>query len=729
MSTSASGWGSWLAGPQAVHTIQLGLAAIAGTVALAYLLAPMPSSNPQNASSKSSTRKSRKRSSSPRSGSSKSPNKEKVKAESDKTIKPHELQAEETSRSLPSSGDPKPTAALPKQAHEQPSGDPNVTAEPPREEQKRPGNVAFYPVDEHDVQNMHLYLSAYMEALHYSRFSELKESLPAVVQGSQPSGEEEEAIVASVIKSGIPCEEAYHAVTVSELKEVTKVADDVIAEPAKARQLVSGDSAVNLENTPSTDTVVMVALPQQEQELLGSLALYSVDEHDVQNMHLYRSAHIDALHFSRFSELFPARVQEPEVDVKEEPSHVEEEQRIVASVVTFDIPRESCRENNESEAKELAEVADKIVGDGDKGHQLVSGDSVINVDEAPSSPSGTTCCGSSEFSDSSSGSPVAKAVFNPNAPAFVPTQSDFPIPVLNPAASEFVPNWTPEPSLNIQAPEFVPIRESTYEEVAAMQAEEWAMMEHSAPIPEDLAYDFSPLAAPYVPQPMFDAQYTPFLYPPPLDATPGIAYPSSSTRPIISLHSDGEDMVSFNLNTVPSLLPSSHQQTFHRNQRPPRAPKNNSSVRKSQSQPHMRSSASASHNVPPPTLGDFIEARIASAAAKTSTTTPAPASVTPTSISNTASVPSSSPSSSRSSFSDEGRPTFVSAPVATLPMKAGGRPGNVRRKDIVKCIFGPSCANANSGCPYYHANEICKFYPDCKYGNSCIFVHKNAATA
>ncbi|KAI8832506.1 hypothetical protein BC829DRAFT_408552 [Chytridium lagenaria] len=73
------------------------------------------------------------------------------------------------------------------------------------------------------------------------------------------------------------------------------------------------------------------------------------------------------------------------------------------------------------------------------------------------------------------------------------------------------------------------------------------------------------------------------------------------------------------------------------------------------------------------------------------------------------------------------RPVFVEKAAA---VDAGRRSPNVRRKDIQKCIFGVGCANAKSGkCQYYHANEVCKFYPNCKYGSGCIYVHPNPVVA
>ena len=39
-----------------------------------------------------------------------------------------------------------------------------------------------------------------------------------------------------------------------------------------------------------------------------------------------------------------------------------------------------------------------------------------------------------------------------------------------------------------------------------------------------------------------------------------------------------------------------------------------------------------------------------------------------------------------------------------------------------RCRFWPNCKNGDS-CPYHHPTVPCKLFPDCKYGKKCLYVH------
>jgi len=39
-----------------------------------------------------------------------------------------------------------------------------------------------------------------------------------------------------------------------------------------------------------------------------------------------------------------------------------------------------------------------------------------------------------------------------------------------------------------------------------------------------------------------------------------------------------------------------------------------------------------------------------------------------------------------------------------------------------RCRFWPNCKNGDS-CPYHHPSAPCKLFPNCKYGNKCLFIH------
>ncbi|KAI9359270.1 hypothetical protein DFJ73DRAFT_817622 [Zopfochytrium polystomum] len=45
-----------------------------------------------------------------------------------------------------------------------------------------------------------------------------------------------------------------------------------------------------------------------------------------------------------------------------------------------------------------------------------------------------------------------------------------------------------------------------------------------------------------------------------------------------------------------------------------------------------------------------------------------------------------------------------------------------KRGEATRCIYGSGCKN--SKCQYFHPFEICKFYPNCKYEGTCLYIHK-----
>ncbi|KAI8807501.1 hypothetical protein BJ742DRAFT_308363 [Cladochytrium replicatum] len=43
-----------------------------------------------------------------------------------------------------------------------------------------------------------------------------------------------------------------------------------------------------------------------------------------------------------------------------------------------------------------------------------------------------------------------------------------------------------------------------------------------------------------------------------------------------------------------------------------------------------------------------------------------------------------------------------------------------------KCIYGQGCINKDHGCAYFHPTEMCRYFPDCKFGNGCMYIHPKA---
>ncbi|OMJ74216.1 hypothetical protein SteCoe_1758 [Stentor coeruleus] len=42
----------------------------------------------------------------------------------------------------------------------------------------------------------------------------------------------------------------------------------------------------------------------------------------------------------------------------------------------------------------------------------------------------------------------------------------------------------------------------------------------------------------------------------------------------------------------------------------------------------------------------------------------------------------------------------------------------------IRCRFFPHCTNPN--CPFVHPTEKCAYFPNCKHGNKCLFLHENS---
>lgn len=48
--------------------------------------------------------------------------------------------------------------------------------------------------------------------------------------------------------------------------------------------------------------------------------------------------------------------------------------------------------------------------------------------------------------------------------------------------------------------------------------------------------------------------------------------------------------------------------------------------------------------------------------------------------------------------------------------------GTGRAEVLERCRYWPNCKRGDS-CPYHHPTVPCKLFPDCKYGKKCLYVH------
>lgn len=42
---------------------------------------------------------------------------------------------------------------------------------------------------------------------------------------------------------------------------------------------------------------------------------------------------------------------------------------------------------------------------------------------------------------------------------------------------------------------------------------------------------------------------------------------------------------------------------------------------------------------------------------------------------------------------------------------------------LIRCRFFPACKDSN--CGFFHPTQKCKRYPNCKFGNKCLFIHEH----
>ncbi|KAJ1544702.1 hypothetical protein HK405_008452 [Cladochytrium tenue] len=131
-----------------------------------------------------------------------------------------------------------------------------------------------------------------------------------------------------------------------------------------------------------------------------------------------------------------------------------------------------------------------------------------------------------------------------------------------------------------------------------------------------------------------------------------------------------------------------------------------------------------------PTLADFIKVKPSSSsrkrgvvAASSSTSSSASSSVGPIEadivappVSSATAVDDSASEQAASSVREDERPSRRSgagAPAATTKPKRG---------EVAVCIYGAACKNAR--CQYYHPTELCRYYPNCRYEGTCLYVHR-----
>ncbi|KAJ3067949.1 hypothetical protein HDU98_008875 [Podochytrium sp. JEL0797] len=49
--------------------------------------------------------------------------------------------------------------------------------------------------------------------------------------------------------------------------------------------------------------------------------------------------------------------------------------------------------------------------------------------------------------------------------------------------------------------------------------------------------------------------------------------------------------------------------------------------------------------------------------------------------------------------------------------------GSGKKEAVVKCVDGVRCER-KEGCGFYHPTEVCRFYPECRFGEECLYIHE-----
>jgi len=44
-------------------------------------------------------------------------------------------------------------------------------------------------------------------------------------------------------------------------------------------------------------------------------------------------------------------------------------------------------------------------------------------------------------------------------------------------------------------------------------------------------------------------------------------------------------------------------------------------------------------------------------------------------------------------------------------------------KKMVKCKHWPKCRESDETCPFVHPKDNCKYFPFCKQGDKCLYIH------
>lgn len=65
---------------------------------------------------------------------------------------------------------------------------------------------------------------------------------------------------------------------------------------------------------------------------------------------------------------------------------------------------------------------------------------------------------------------------------------------------------------------------------------------------------------------------------------------------------------------------------------------------------------------------------------------------------------------------DDSLPPEIQAAYDDLPVG-----GALTGAEAIRCRFWPKCKKED--CPFHHPKEICPYYPSCKFGSACLFIH------
>ena len=62
-----------------------------------------------------------------------------------------------------------------------------------------------------------------------------------------------------------------------------------------------------------------------------------------------------------------------------------------------------------------------------------------------------------------------------------------------------------------------------------------------------------------------------------------------------------------------------------------------------------------------------------------------------------------------------------------MPAPAAGGPPTVDKKKI-KCVHWPNCRVTDDVCAYFHPKEECNKFPNCSFGDKCLYIHPDVSS-